>query len=65
MVLTTLGIKDFIPLILIGVFLDCRVFGQGGLYTTILGGAGILFYVYAVYKYAYYGIIKRKEKYIK
>ncbi len=38
----------FIPLILIGVFLDCRVFGQGGIYTTILGGAGLLFYVYAI-----------------
>ena len=30
------------------MFLDCRVFEQGGLYTTILGGIGLLFYIYAI-----------------
>ena len=44
----TFGPFAFIPLILIGTALDYFVFNQSGLSVYILGGLGLLFYVYAV-----------------
>lgn len=46
--LITFGPFAFIPLILIGAALDYYVFSQNGLWTYVLGGLGLLFYVYAV-----------------
>lgn len=46
--LITFGPFAFIPLILIGAALDYFVFSQNGLWVYILGGLGLLFYVYAV-----------------
>ena len=44
----TFGPVAFIPLILVGAALDYFVFNQNGLCTYVLGGLGLLFYVYAV-----------------
>lgn len=46
--LITFGPFAFIPLILIGAALDYLVFNQSGVCTLVLGGLGLLFYVYAV-----------------
>ena len=46
--LITFGPFAFIPLILIGAALDYFVFSQNGLCTYVLGGLGLLFYVYAL-----------------
>lgn len=46
--LITFGPFAFIPLILIGAALDYFVFSQTGIWVYILGGLGLLFYVYAV-----------------
>ena len=44
----TFGPFAFIPLVLVGVLLDYFVFNQSGLCTYVLGGLGLLFYVYAI-----------------
>ena len=44
----TFGPFAFIPLITIGALLDYFVFNQNGLLVYVLGGLGLLFYVYAV-----------------
>ena len=44
----TFGPFAFIPLIIVGVLLDYFAFDQSGICTFILGGLGILFYVYAI-----------------
>jgi Zn-dependent membrane protease YugP len=44
----TFGPFAFIPLLLIGGALDYFVFSQTGLCTYVLGGLGLLFYVYAL-----------------
>ena len=46
--LITFGPLAFIPLILVGAALDYFVFNQNGVCTYVLGGLGLLFYVYAV-----------------
>ena len=46
--LITFGPFAFIPLIVIGALLDYFVFNQTGIITLILGGLGILFYVYSI-----------------
>ena len=46
--LITFGPFAFIPLILIGALLDFFVFNGNGICTAILGGLGLLFYVYAI-----------------
>jgi Zn-dependent membrane protease YugP len=46
--LITFGPFAFIPLILIGALLDIFVFNQSGVCTFVLGGIGLLFYVYAI-----------------
>jgi Zn-dependent membrane protease YugP len=38
----------FIPLVLVGVVLDYLVFNQNGLCTYVLGGLGLLFYIYSI-----------------
>ena len=44
----TFGPFAFIPLVLMGVLLDYFVFNQSGLCTYVLGGLGLLFYVYSI-----------------
>ena len=44
----TFGPFAFIPLILVGAVLDYFVFNQSGVCTYVLGGLGLLFYVYAI-----------------
>ena len=44
----TFGPFAFVPLVLVGVLLDYFVFNQSGLCTYVLGGLGLLFYVYAI-----------------
>ena len=44
----TFGPFVFIPLILVGVVLDYFVFQQSGVCTYVLGGLGLLFYIYAI-----------------
>ena len=44
----TFGPFAFIPLIAIGVALDYFVFSQSGTLTLVLGGLGLLFYVYSI-----------------
>ena len=44
----TFGPFAFIPLILVGAALDYFVFNQSGVCTYVLGGLGLLFYVYAI-----------------
>ena len=46
--LITFGPFAFIPLILVGAALDYFVFNQSGLCTYVLGGLGLLFYVYSI-----------------
>ena len=46
--LITFGPFAFIPLILVGAALDYFVFNQSGVCTYVLGGLGLLFYVYAI-----------------
>ena len=46
--LITFGPFAFIPLIFIGALLDIFVFNQSGVCTFVLGGIGLLFYVYAI-----------------
>ena len=46
--LITFGPFAFIPLVLVGVVLDYFMFNQSGICTYVLGGLGLLFYVYAV-----------------
>lgn len=46
--LITFGPFAFIPLILVGIVLDYFVFNQNGLCTYVLGGLGLLFYIYAI-----------------
>ena len=46
--LITFGPFAFIPLILVGAALDYFVFSQNGACVYILGGLGLLFYVYAI-----------------
>lgn len=46
--LITFGPFAFIPLILVGVALDIYVFNQSGICTMILGGLGLLFYIYSI-----------------
>ena len=46
--LITFGPAAFIPLILVGAVLDYFVFNQNGMCTYVLGGLGLLFYIYAV-----------------
>ena len=38
----------FIPLVLVGVVLDYLVFNQNGICTYVLGGLGLLFYIYSI-----------------
>ena len=44
----TFGPFMFIPLVLIGALLDYFVFSQNGLCVYVLGGIGLLFYIYSV-----------------
>lgn len=44
----TFGPFAFIPLILVGAALDYFVFNQNGLCVYVLGGLGLLFYIYAI-----------------
>ena len=44
----TFGPFAFIPLVLVGVLLDYFVFSQNGLCVYVLGGLGLLFYIYAI-----------------
>ena len=46
--LITFGPFAFIPLILVGAALDYFVFNQSGICTYVLGGSGLLFYVYSI-----------------
>lgn len=46
--LITFGPFAFIPLIVIGALLDYFVFSQTGVITLVLGGIGLLFYVYSI-----------------
>lgn len=46
--LITFGPFAFIPLIIIGGLLDYFVFNQTGVITLVLGGIGLLFYVYSI-----------------
>jgi Zn-dependent membrane protease YugP len=46
--LITFGPFAFIPLILVGIALDIYVFNQSGTCTMILGGLGLLFYIYSI-----------------
>jgi Zn-dependent membrane protease YugP len=46
--LVTFGPFAFIPMLVVGVLLDYFVFYQHGICTYILGGLGLLFYVYAI-----------------
>ena len=44
----TFGPFAFVPMITVGFLLDYFVFGQSGLWVYVLGGLGLLFYVYAL-----------------
>ena len=44
----TFGPFAFIPLVLVGAVLDYMVFSQNGVATYVLGGLGLLFYIYAI-----------------
>ena len=44
----TFGPFMFIPLVLIGALLDYFVFSQNGLCVYVLGGIGLMFYIYSV-----------------
>lgn len=44
----TFGPFAFIPLILVGFLLDYLMFNQSGICTYVLGGVGLLLYVYAI-----------------
>lgn len=46
--LITFGPFAFIPLVLVGAALDYYVFNQSGACTLVLGGLGLLFYVYSI-----------------
>ena len=46
--LITFGPFAFIPLIVIGGLLDYFVFNQTGVITFVLGGIGLLFYIYSI-----------------
>lgn len=46
--LITFGPFAFVPLILVGIVLDYLVFNQNGLMVYILGGVGLLFYIYSI-----------------
>lgn len=46
--LITFGPFAFIPLLIIGGLLDYFVFNQTGVITLVLGGIGLLFYVYSI-----------------
>ena len=46
--LITFGPFALVPLLIIGILLDMMVFNQSGLCVYILGGLGLLFYVYAI-----------------
>lgn len=46
--LITFGPFAFIPLVVVGAVLDYYVFSQNGICTFILGGLGLLFYVYSI-----------------
>ena len=46
--LITFGPFAFIPLILVGVVLDILVFNQTGVCVYVLGGLGLLFYIYSI-----------------
>ena len=44
----TFGPFAFIPLVLVGAVLDYMVFNQNGVCTYVLGGLGLLFYIYSI-----------------
>ena len=44
----TFGPFAFIPLVIVGALLDYLVFNQSGICTYVLGGLGLLFYIYAI-----------------
>lgn len=46
--LITFGPFAFIPLIIIGALIDYLMFNGAGICTYVLGGVGILFYVYSI-----------------
>ena len=46
--LITFGPFAFIPLLLVGAALDYYVFNQSATCTMVLGGLGLLFYVYSI-----------------
>jgi Zn-dependent membrane protease YugP len=46
--LITFGPFAFIPLITVGILLDFFLFNQSGICTYVLGGLGLLFYVYSI-----------------
>ena len=46
--LITFGPFAFIPLVIVGALLDYFVFNQSGICTYVLGGLGLLFYLYAI-----------------
>jgi Zn-dependent membrane protease YugP len=46
--LITFGPFAFIPLLVVGIALDMYVFNQAGTCTMVLGGLGLLFYIYSI-----------------
>ena len=44
----TFGPFAFIPLVIVGAALDYMVFNQNGVCTYVLGGLGLLFYIYSI-----------------
>ena len=44
----TFGPFAFIPLVIVGALLDYFVFHQSGVCTYVLGGLGLLFYIYSI-----------------
>ena len=46
--LVSFGPLAFIPLIAVGAFIDYYFFDQNGICTIIMGGLGLLFYIYSV-----------------
>lgn len=46
--LITFGPFAFVPLVLVGAALDYFIFHQSGVCTYVLGGLGLLFYIYAI-----------------
>ena len=46
--LITFGPFAFIPLLVVGIALDLYVFNQTGTCTMVLGGLGLLFYIYSI-----------------